>query len=70
MTTLYQIAMGADGERYRISQANLNFVRHHAMMATDKHTHDRGLQCWDEVSAEFYCQNLGESVQKMGTRDE
>lgn len=69
-TNLYSLARGADGQTYRISTANLNLVRHQATMATDKFTHDRGLQCWDEVSAEYYCNNLETNVQKLGVRDE
>lgn len=69
-TNLYSLARGADGNTYRLSTATLMFIRHHATMATDKFTHDRGLQCWDEVSAEYYCQNLETNVQKLGVLDE
>lgn len=67
---LYTIARGADGKNYRISRAALADVRQNAMEKTDKHTHERGLQYWDEISANEFCQIIGECVQFLGARDE
>lgn len=57
-----------NGQFYNITASNLAFIRAHAEAATDKFTHDRGMNYWDERSADFYCKNLEENVQKLGVR--